>query len=304
MTTNCTMPEKWWKVSKEEEYKKYKDLKPTDVKVIKEWIEKQPHLPALNDNQIIMFLRACEYSLERTKETIDLNYTARTKLTEFFEQRDIERNKINIAMDYLQIAVLPERVNDLMVVVGTIKELNDFSKLFVDEYIKLAIMIHDMTHLEYGSSEGYIYILDLKNVTFSLVLHVPLTLAAKALKFWQYCATYRIRGIHIVNGGHVFEKAFPLFKPFLKPEIVAMIQLHSNYESLRKAVNPRALPSDYGGKCASIEELSRKAQKNTQLIKEWFIEEEKQRVDEKKRLSKPKNDFLDIQGSFKKLDID
>lgn len=48
-----------------------------------------------------MFLRACDYSLERTKETIDLNYTTRTKLPDFFSERDLERKAIKIGMEYL-----------------------------------------------------------------------------------------------------------------------------------------------------------------------------------------------------------
>lgn len=40
--------EKWWKITKEEEYKNNKKLKPIDVSFIKEWIRKQPHLPQLN----------------------------------------------------------------------------------------------------------------------------------------------------------------------------------------------------------------------------------------------------------------
>lgn len=43
---------------------------------------------------------------------------------------------------------------------------------------------------------------------------------------FQYCATYKIKGIHIINGGTVFEKALPIFQPFLKSEIVAMVNYY------------------------------------------------------------------------------
>lgn len=41
----------------EQEYKKNDQLKPEDVKSLKEWIEKQPHLPKItgNYNYIILF---------------------------------------------------------------------------------------------------------------------------------------------------------------------------------------------------------------------------------------------------------
>ena len=53
------------------EYEKYKDLKREDVEHLQEWIQKQPHLPAMSDMDIIFFLQSCNYSTEITKTTID-----------------------------------------------------------------------------------------------------------------------------------------------------------------------------------------------------------------------------------------
>lgn len=39
----------------EQEYKKNDQLKPEDVKSLKEWIEKQPHLPKITGNYFILF---------------------------------------------------------------------------------------------------------------------------------------------------------------------------------------------------------------------------------------------------------
>lgn len=132
--TESALNENWWKIKKEEEYKKNKNLNRSDVNTVQEWIKKQPHLPQLNgaskfgfinvypftitisnhvfqlailicflylDNQIIMFLRACNYSLEQTKMSINLNYTMRTKLPEFFSQRDLQRKQTETVLEYL-----------------------------------------------------------------------------------------------------------------------------------------------------------------------------------------------------------
>jgi hypothetical protein len=65
----------------------------SDIAAIREWLKKQPHILANPDDQMIVaFLRGCKFSLERTKEKIDLYYTMRTALPEFFKGRDIKNS--------------------------------------------------------------------------------------------------------------------------------------------------------------------------------------------------------------------
>ncbi|XP_049942692.1 retinol-binding protein pinta-like [Schistocerca serialis cubense] len=60
-----------------------------DIKHIKEWLKKQPHLKARDDDQwILTFLRGCKFSLEKTKHKLDMFYTMRSALPEIFINRD------------------------------------------------------------------------------------------------------------------------------------------------------------------------------------------------------------------------
>ncbi|XP_021933631.1 retinol-binding protein pinta-like, partial [Zootermopsis nevadensis] len=60
-----------------------------DLKYLREWLAKQPHLIPRTDSQwLITFLRGCKFSLERTKSKIEMFYTLRTALPEFFTNRD------------------------------------------------------------------------------------------------------------------------------------------------------------------------------------------------------------------------
>lgn len=59
------------------------------VEIIREWINKSPHLKARTDDQfIVTFLRCCKYSLEKTKYKIDMFYTLRTHMPEWVQDRD------------------------------------------------------------------------------------------------------------------------------------------------------------------------------------------------------------------------
>lgn len=78
-------------VSIEEECKRNPELKMSDLQMLKDWMEKQPHLPRWKNEEmfyLIMFLHSNYYRMEPTKKTIDNFFTIRTHLPEVFSNRD------------------------------------------------------------------------------------------------------------------------------------------------------------------------------------------------------------------------
>lgn len=68
-----------------------------DITAIKEWIAKQPHLKARdNDQLIVAFLRGCKYSLEKVKQKIDNFYAMREAVPELYKNRFVDNRKIDI----------------------------------------------------------------------------------------------------------------------------------------------------------------------------------------------------------------
>lgn len=73
-----------------------------DVQAIRDWLKKQPHIVAQPDDQtLVSFLRGCKFSLERTKEKLDMYFTMKTIVPEFFGARDI---KAKMVRDVLETA--------------------------------------------------------------------------------------------------------------------------------------------------------------------------------------------------------
>jgi len=66
-----------------------------DVQAIRDWLKKQPHIIANpSDQLLISFLRGCKFSLERTKEKLDMYYTMKTIVPEFFKNRDLSNETL------------------------------------------------------------------------------------------------------------------------------------------------------------------------------------------------------------------
>lgn len=71
----------------------------SDIEHLRQWLLKQRHIKArVDDKFLFAFLRGCKFSLERVKEKIDMYYTIRTHVPEFFSNRDPNDPKIQHAM--------------------------------------------------------------------------------------------------------------------------------------------------------------------------------------------------------------
>lgn len=89
-------------ISVEEEFAKNKELKKDDLQHLRDWCSKQPHLPKITDNHLILFLHSNYYRLEPSKTTIENYYTCRTHVVEFFTNRDpIGSKEVRLSMSTL-----------------------------------------------------------------------------------------------------------------------------------------------------------------------------------------------------------
>lgn len=77
-------------------------------------------------------------------------------------------------------------------------------------------------------------------------------------------------------------------------------------EALYKVIPKHLLPKEYGGDAGPIQAIIEDLEKRVIAFQDYYIEDEKFGVDEKKRVGKPKNpeSLFGIEGSFRKLAID
>lgn len=75
-------------LSVEEECKRNPELKMSDLELLKDWMNKQPHLPIIETFILIPFLHSNYYSIEPTKKMIEDFFTTTTHAPEIFSNRD------------------------------------------------------------------------------------------------------------------------------------------------------------------------------------------------------------------------
>ncbi|XP_076029000.1 retinol-binding protein pinta-like isoform X1 [Oratosquilla oratoria] len=281
-----------------------------DIEAIRQWLLKQPHITArLDDWTILRFLRGCKFSLERTKEKLDMFYTCRTAVPEWFKNRDPLDPKTKQILDLGVFLPLPNYDN-LGRRVVIIRSGRSNPKLqSIDEVFKATHLISDLMleEDEQQTVAGFVQILDLADVTAAHGLQMSPALVKKAMTVWQDCYPTRPKGINYINTPPGFETIFNLFKSFMKEKMKKRVHVHgSDLESLYKQVPRDILPIEYGGTNGSVDDITRYWAKKVEDKRDWLLNDEKFCVNESKRLGKPKtsSDLFGLEGTFRKLEVD
>lgn len=77
-------------------------------------------------------------------------------------------------------------------------------------------------------------------------------------------------------------------------------------EELYQCIPRHSLPVEYGGQAPAIDELANDWKKKVEGYKDWFLEDDKYRSNENKRIGKLKvfDEVFGTDGSFRQLNVD
>nr|XP_012146517.1 PREDICTED: uncharacterized protein LOC100877368 isoform X2 [Megachile rotundata] len=279
-----------------------------DVEIIKEWLSKQPHLPPFDDDARIMtFLRGSKFSLEKCKKKLDMYFTMRAAIPEFFTNRDITRPELREITKIVQIPPLPGLTKNgrrVIVMRGIDKDLPTPN---VAEVMKLVLMIGDVRlKEEQVGVAGDVYILDASVATPAHFAKFTPALVKKFLVCVQEAYPVKLKEVHVVNVSSVVDSIVNFVKPFLKEKIRNRIFMHSDMNTLYEYIPKEILPTEYGGDAGPIQAIQDTWIKKLEEYGPWFAQQESVKTNEMLRPGKPKthDDLFGLDGSFRQLMID
>ncbi|XP_072393915.1 retinol-binding protein pinta-like [Diabrotica undecimpunctata] len=219
---------------------------------LKEWIKTQnfPEMPT--DNTLEFFLTNCKYNLDKTKKNLTTYYSIRKEIPEVYRHSNPQSPEMENCWDMGVLCPLPNPVEDLYRL--SIVKLNQNCSNFVAwKYFALMLNIYEIRICE-DLCLSEIIIVDYKQLLWSHVFKMtPLLL--KMATILDKLAKNRIKQIHIIEAPSYVSVLINVMKRFLKKKMVDRIIIHKNIESLYEHVPQELLPSDYGGKEKSLDEI-------------------------------------------------
>ncbi|KAL4715158.1 hypothetical protein ACJJTC_012205 [Scirpophaga incertulas] len=290
------------------------DVRPVedDIEALRTWLDKQAHLKSVepSDQWLLAFLRGNKFSLERSKEKLDMYYTLRGLVPEFFSNRDPYDPKIQEILKLgLCLPLKNTKSEDSTRVCILRLGLFNPSEYHLTDLIKVSLMIAEILLMEDDNFtvSGEEVILDMNNVGVSILSQWTPALAKKSISCFEKALPVRVKSNHILNTPTGFEAAFTILKTFLGEKLKKRIKVHNqNYEAMHQDIPKNILPKEYGGDGSSTTELTDYWKVKVESYREWFLKEENCKSDETKRAGMPKttSELFGVEGSFRKLDVD
>ncbi|XP_042230142.1 alpha-tocopherol transfer protein-like isoform X2 [Homarus americanus] len=305
----CTLSEELQKRAKEE-INEDPERRAEDIQHIRDWLKHQPHIKARTDDwTILRFLRGCKFSLQRTKEKLDMFYTCKSLCPEWYKNRDPQDKKMRAILELGTCLPLPGYDSRGRKVVLTRWGEFDPSHIGLSDLMKVSLAVLDvwMEEDEQASVTAMVMVEDCGGLTFSHLATFTPTFAKKASTIIQEGYPMRPKGLNYINTPAAFDTVFNIFKTFMKEKMKRRTHFHgSDLDSLHKEVPKEVLPVEYGGTNGTIEDIKKYWLQRVDARRDWLIEDEQYGVDESKRPGKAKTsaDLFGIEGSFRKLNVD
>ncbi|CAH1397581.1 unnamed protein product [Nezara viridula] len=232
----------------------------------------------ITDFQLIQFLNSVNYDVNEAKEVLKLSYRHKKENNVLFTGRNPLDTDLQEAWSILNIFSLPQTTaqNEKIVYCGL---LNPDPAVFKHlPAMKLFTMAVEASLITEGLFPGYIVILDASNIS---IRHVPLSTIPsikKFLYFVQEGIPLKITTVHVINVSPIVTRIYGIIKPFLKQELIQILQFHTDgLGSFHKLVPKELLPRELGGTLQPMEHYQNEFKAKVESIGEWYRIEEGQR---------------------------
>ncbi|KAF7275968.1 hypothetical protein GWI33_011054, partial [Rhynchophorus ferrugineus] len=193
-------------------------------------------------------------SLEKAKKSLEGYYRIRAVYSdEFFKCMMPKTERYEEAKKLVTTVVMPKLTNDLCRI--TIFKFDDPNGEATDPYIyqMIALMMAEIriSH-DYFLSNKMIF--DYSNCGWKNIVKFTPAVNQKLVDI-LLSINLRIESIHFVNTTAFIDQVMKILKNVLPAKIFGKIHTHKDFDSLHEEIAPEFLPSNYGGKQKSLEEL-------------------------------------------------
>ncbi|XP_028140785.1 uncharacterized protein LOC114334870 [Diabrotica virgifera virgifera] len=275
-----------------------------EVNIIKQWFQTQKHFPETpNDVMIQYYLTICHFSIERTKQCLDMYYSIRTLFPEYFKLINPSSHHMTATYKTVTICPLPSLTENLERIFF-VKFHDQNSEMFnMNKIIAAACVLPHEVRLFEDLSVKVKVVVDLIDIKLG---YMP-KLTPKDFRNMGFLLeelwNRQLKEIHCFNMPKYAEKLIYLSRAFLNKELREKIFVHNSLEDLYKVIPKEILPKNYGGEEKELEELNNEWLNKLKEYGDRFEKLEYLRIDNSLRIPYGLNcDILGYYGNYMKTD--
>jgi len=273
------------------------------------WISATPHLSQVRADpfNLWLFYRGCHHDMQKTKDKLDLHYSMRGLLPEWWagwDPRLEELEKIVHAGIFLPLRGFDKQGRyALLIRVGQV----DPSTMSTDDCYKTMLMLFSLAqegNRQYWT-KGYVLIVDEEGAGVRHAMMTGPEVLRKHKTVFQDCYPMESQVLIdsskqlILNLPGVIQTVFNTFLSMLDRRFHGMIKVIPNSgqrESLKDMMGEAVLPAEYGGTNGSIDEHRCFWKEEVRRQRDWLMKQPEYRTKENLRPEGPKT-ATDVFGS-------
>ncbi|XP_017012155.2 alpha-tocopherol transfer protein-like [Drosophila takahashii] len=283
------------------------------IEALRAWIVEQNYLEARTDDQfLVAFLRFCHWDVEAAKKRVLFYYTYKSKERELLKSRQVDDKLLELARSGI-FATLPNPIGPggprihytRMGHIETSK--HSVSDIFRFHAFRAEIEINTDDNWNVA---GVVEIIDFTKIPYSLLLQFDPGMFKRMNAFLEHGIPANLVATHIVNASRETQFVLGLVRNVMKQK--ELLHIHSNLESLHKAIGKEYVPVELGGENGFLADAMSRYETQLTSFSTYFKEDERYGVNEKLRAASEKDQDraaplvagVPNDGTFRKLNFD
>lgn len=271
------------------------------------WIEKHPMIKRCRTDSLFLlrFLRTKKFSLPMAQELLEGYLTVRQLYPQWFQKLDIDDPELEAIIDNGYLVPLPKRDQHGRKVILSCAgrfDANKYSSLHMARIH--SIIAEFLLDDEKNQIYGYTYLNDEAGLTMNHFSTWSFTDIRNMLRCIQNSMPARNKETHLINIPSSVAKILEFSISLLSDKLKSRIFIHRDVEELKKTMDPKILPKEYGGEVPlseMIDEFKKELKKKRDeliALDDMYIEISSKAYEE------ANEEFGGICGSFRKLEVD
>ncbi|XP_018571184.1 alpha-tocopherol transfer protein-like [Anoplophora glabripennis] len=250
-----------------------------NLETIRTWLSNlnDKNIPLnVQDEMIVLFLLSCCNDIQLTKNTVLAYYKCKKEGPEIYDDRNLERTDIKLALNTIHMSSIPVRTEENYVVHYFRVNDANYNNFDLVPIMKISYMLMDISQAKNPPS-GLIVVIDMKGLGLMHLTKMKLGAIKKYLQFLQEGFPMQLKVIHLLNAVYFMDKIMALIKVFMKSELIDMLKIHApglEQEKLFQMVPKMCLPKECGGDLPSEVELHERTLRQFKEMQSfWNMEE-------------------------------